>query len=494
MASRPGHSYSNIHNADNSRNHYGDAYYQYGPSPDQQAFRAVLDSLRYDGMDDRLNRLNSAERGTFEWALAGRDVEAGMEHYEESGVEGEKGEDSERDDGSDEEHFDTNEEEHASDRVVKEPRHDEDKEEHMDDEDHEESTDGEDYEESPDDEDDESEACSDDSRQHTGIVSEAFTSWLVADEENDGLFCFMGKPGSGKSTLMKYLATSYRVDQFLDQWTAGNAAIRAEHFFWILGDPVQKSREGLLRHLLYSALQSLPANGLELAKRVCGSRRLSSHSQRAWSYEELYDMLVRFVTGSKAKFFFLVDALDECDPQDLHDELAEEITRISKLPNIKMCVSCRPWNAFASKLQTNHTVRLHEMTYHDMELYIERRLGAAGGENELCCEFIDHPRTERVTKFVADFACAAEGVFLWTELAVRALSSELRKGVVLERLQEILKAFPVGLDQYFQQLIFDRITKTRQNTSDTAAALTLALKIAEGGESDKVENDLMAQP
>ena len=66
MASRSGHSYNNIYTSDASRNLFGDVYNQYGPSPDQQAFRAVLDSLRFDGMDDRLERLNSAERGTFD--------------------------------------------------------------------------------------------------------------------------------------------------------------------------------------------------------------------------------------------------------------------------------------------------------------------------------------------------------------------------------------------------------------------------------------------
>jgi hypothetical protein len=44
-ANRPRHSYSNIYTSDASRNHLGDVYNQYGPSPDQQAFRAVLDSV-----------------------------------------------------------------------------------------------------------------------------------------------------------------------------------------------------------------------------------------------------------------------------------------------------------------------------------------------------------------------------------------------------------------------------------------------------------------
>lgn len=66
MARRSEYSYSNIHNSDASRSHLGDIYNQYGPSPDQQTFQAVLDSLRYDGMYDRIDRLSSAERGTWD--------------------------------------------------------------------------------------------------------------------------------------------------------------------------------------------------------------------------------------------------------------------------------------------------------------------------------------------------------------------------------------------------------------------------------------------
>ena len=85
---------------------------------------------------------------------------------------------------------------------------------------------------------------------------------------------------------------------------------------------------------------------------------------------------------------------------------------------------------------------------------------------------------------MAGLANAAEGVFLWTELVIKALSSELRKGCDFEQLQKARTEFPVGLDEYFQQLVYNRITKTRQNTSDTAAALMLALKIEEFDEEN----------
>jgi hypothetical protein len=193
MASRSGHSYSNIYNSDASRSHLGDVYNQYGPSPDQQAFRAVLDSLRYDGMDDRRDRLNSAERGTFEWALAERAVEVGM---------------APEDDGEDEDE-DEDEDVESSERCVESDEHssrgdddggdDEDEDEDTDDE-YDEDYSGDGYEGDYLDE--------YDFWRSTKTIDGAFTDWLMSDGEEGNLFCFMGKPGSGKSTLM-YASSSW---------------------------------------------------------------------------------------------------------------------------------------------------------------------------------------------------------------------------------------------------------------------------------------------
>jgi hypothetical protein len=175
-ASRSGHIYTNIRSSDTSRNHLGDVYNQYGPSPDQKAFQAVLDSLRYDGMDDRRDRLNSAERGTFEWALAGRNIEDVGDCDDASDDDDD---DVERDVESDSMHFDNGSERGSGSN---------DGGEYTDNEDDPELTDGEDDE--------------DNLWHSTKIVDEAFTDWLISEEEGGSLFCFMGKPGSGKSTLM----------------------------------------------------------------------------------------------------------------------------------------------------------------------------------------------------------------------------------------------------------------------------------------------------
>lgn len=279
----------------------------------------------------------------------------------------------------------------------------------------------------------------------------------------------------------------------LKAWAQEKELIRADHFFWITGAPMQKSREGLLRHILHSVLQALPSNStgahLDLAKRVCASRWSSNNVYRPWTCDELYDTLSRLTLHKDAKFFFLIDGLDECEPQDRHTELANEILKLSQLPNVKLCVSSRPWNSFLTRFSHAQTLHLEDLTYSDMELYIKNRLADAEADNEICAE-ISRGSSE-TGYFIADIARTAEGVFLWTELVVKALSVELRKGRDLGQLKQTLLAFPAGLDEYFHQLILGRITKTGQNTIDTAAVIKLAIEVAKG---DTPERKILPEP
>lgn len=278
------------------------------------------------------------------------------------------------------------------------------------------------------------------------------------------------------------------MDQILEKQIEGKHLVRAEHFFWILGGHIQKTSEGLLRHLLFSALSSLYINPsvdrIELTKRVFGINRTLSNTQRVWAYDELYRTLIKLVACSDAKFFFLVDALDESEPQDCLGELAGEVLKISRLPNVKICVSCRSWTVFTSKFSLAQSLPLDKMTRCDMSLYVRNRLAYVGTQDCLSSERQADGRLLRTATIVKQIVYTAQGVFLWTELAVKALLSEMRKGCDREQLTKVLAEFPVSLDEYFHLLVFDRIPKTRQNISDTAAALTLAMKIANSKSSE----------
>ena len=139
MSDRGGHNYTNSYIAGEARAHLGDVYNNYGPSPDERLFLSVLESLRYDGMDDRRDRLNSAGRGTFRWTLHEQQTEVPKRRRTEN-------------------------------------------------------EDGEGFKEH---------SCIEDGDESDMSDSElgTFATWLGAGD-HDGLFCFFGKPGSGKSTLM----------------------------------------------------------------------------------------------------------------------------------------------------------------------------------------------------------------------------------------------------------------------------------------------------
>lgn len=290
----------------------------------------------------------------------------------------------------------------------------------------------------------------------------------------------------------RYLASNWRIDEALQTWDADRKLVRADHFFWALGKPTQKSREGLLRQILHSVLRSLSVDlntpELEYIKKACKSRWDSSHSNRAWEYEELYDMLIRLTSLAGAKFLLLIDALDECDPQDRLGELADEILRISQLPNVKLCIACRPWIPFTSRFKPEQArvIYLEQLTYHDMEVYVGSRFVSAEKDSGYCDEF--RGKSLKATRFIDSIVQVAEGVFLWIELVLKALCSELRKGSNFETLQGCLSEIPLDMDHYFQRLILDRVTRTRRNQSDTAAAFKLALQIQNSREIPPLEN------
>ncbi|KAK4454860.1 hypothetical protein QBC34DRAFT_433106 [Podospora aff. communis PSN243] len=78
-----------------------------------------------------------------------------------------------------------------------------------------------------------------------------FSRWL---QEGSGLFWIHGKPGSGKSTLMKHIFLSEKTRQFLHNWQGDAAEITAGFFFHYRGSTMQKSFEGVLRSLILQIL------------------------------------------------------------------------------------------------------------------------------------------------------------------------------------------------------------------------------------------------
>ncbi|KAF6812297.1 hypothetical protein CMUS01_13088 [Colletotrichum musicola] len=86
---------------------------------------------------------------------------------------------------------------------------------------------------------------------------ERFVSWL---RDENGLFYISGKPGSGKSTIMKSIANDSRTQHLLQGWAQddGKDLILVQFFFWNSGTKLQQNIEGLYRSILWEVLKQRP--------------------------------------------------------------------------------------------------------------------------------------------------------------------------------------------------------------------------------------------
>lgn len=128
------------------------------------------------------------------------------------------------------------------------------------------------------------------------------------------------------------------------------------------------------------------------------------------------------VSDSSKAFFFLIDGLDEFDSDC--DELAEFLleTTSNKL-NVKLCLASRPWLVFEDAFRLQPSLRMEDLTIHDIRLFV---LGTLD-QSPMYVGLRRHNRkdakglTEAVTKM-------ASGVFLWVRLVVKSLLDGLRDG------------------------------------------------------------------
>ncbi len=81
------------------------------------------------------------------------------------------------------------------------------------------------------------------------------TTWLTSAEAGP-IYWISGKPGSGKSTLMRFLFEHPSTMAHLQTWAGQQPVTKAGFFFWTSGSREQRSQTGLLRYLLHQLLSA----------------------------------------------------------------------------------------------------------------------------------------------------------------------------------------------------------------------------------------------
>ncbi|KAJ1323080.1 ankyrin repeat domain-containing protein 50 [Microdochium nivale] len=273
-----------------------------------------------------------------------------------------------------------------------------------------------------------------------------FHRWRDSDDydTHNGVLWIKGKPGAGKSTLMKHALARYRENYFRDH-------LIVAHFFNARGTTLEKTPLGLMRSIVHQLIQddemySLFTPVLRQKKQI-----FAREADWQWRLSELQGFIRSVVTRPSPglrPLFILVDALDECDEAVVRDvvlflESLSIHAHRGGLP-LRICLSSRHYPSIQMRKVVELTVDGMQGHRADIAKYVSETLRIQGTEME------------------AAIIEKADSVFLWVVIVVSILNKAYDEGRV-EAMQKALDELPEDLDKVFASIL--------NNVADTAETL-----------------------
>ncbi|KAI1123462.1 hypothetical protein F5Y10DRAFT_51486 [Nemania abortiva] len=272
-----------------------------------------------------------------------------------------------------------------------------------------------------------------------------FFQWLST---SSGSFWVSGKPGSGKSTLMKFVSRHAECQAALRTWAKDELLITASFYFWNSGTPMQKSLQGLLQTVLYQIMKACPM----LIPNIAPDRwanALSKDVGAPWTWDEAIETLDRFIgqDNIKCSTCLFIDGLDEFDGD--HSEMVRVFSKVSRTSNIKICLASRPYNVFVDAYGgvPDRMLRLQELTREDIRQYVYENFETHSSISRASIH------DEQYSTLVEDIVDKADGVFLWVYLVVRSLKDGITNADTPSKLQKRLQELPSDLSGYFSHIL-----------------------------------------
>ena len=278
----------------------------------------------------------------------------------------------------------------------------------------------------------------------------SFKDWLEGDGNDP--YWLSGKPGSGKSTLMKYISTEFssycQSHETLSIW--GDAVI-CSFFFWNLGSPLQKNYVGLLRSLLFQIAEQRP----EMIRIMSDQCKPTGSSQRepygstpiyTWTEKRLNDALTRFLQNKppSMRVCLFIDGLDEFVGDE--DLLVDTIHDLSHASGTKVCASSRPEQLFRQGFDASPQLKLQDLNYHDIHKATVKRLTPTLEAHVSCTQY-------EVGSLVHQVVEKSQGIFLWADLMTKELKTGAREAGSIEELRERLERTPETIDGLYKHML-----------------------------------------
>ncbi|KAJ4346643.1 uncharacterized protein N0V89_010574 [Didymosphaeria variabile] len=314
------------------------------------------------------------------------------------------------------------------------------------------------------------------------VSAATFVEWL---RSGDKIYWISGRPGSGKSTLMKFLCTHPETTEHLEAWAKGDEVIIAEYFFWNAGkNRLQKSQEGLLRSIIYQILRQRPEyirlvfpgvwsvydtdNTRPSASEGSGVDPELPVDEEGWF--NALKCTCKLLTQSGKRLFLFIDGLDEFEGNKL--DIISLIQDLRSLDLVKLCVSSRQWNEFEDAYGRKGTSKLYMQDFNDEDIssYIDDTFSHDENYKEL------EDTETRGRALVEEIVSRSNGVFLWVILVVRSFQEGLREGDSITRLQKRLQELPTELEEYFERILFHDVKQAYRDQAAQMFFITLEAK------------------
>jgi len=283
-----------------------------------------------------------------------------------------------------------------------------------------------------------------------------FVEWL---EEKDDIYWIRGKPGSGKSTLMKFIAGHAKTTQKLQRWSDGRQITVASHFFSSVGSSLQRSQEGLFRAILFKIFRACPEL-ISMALLSLSSIFQFQGTPHAWTTEQLEAMVnaVSRYAQLPSKFAFFIDGLDEYEGEP--EQVIRFLFELAESPDIKICVSSRPWARFVETFGKDPTLflTLEDLTGDDIRNFTHDTFHS----HQI---FRQHVGDPRYTSLVDEVVKRADGVFLWVFLVCKSLLDGMGYADRVADLERRLSWVPPDLESFFNQIILSTDGFYREQTA-----------------------------
>jgi ankyrin repeat protein/nucleoside phosphorylase len=262
-----------------------------------------------------------------------------------------------------------------------------------------------------------------------------YLDWLDNTKlgEHHGFLWMKGKPGTGKSTIMKFALANARKTM--------KDRIIMSFFFNARGEDLEKSTVGLYRALLSEILERVPE--LQCVFDTLQLRTWNSGGHHQWGVELLKDLFEQAILRlEQSSLMCFIDALDECAEHQVRDMISffEHVGELAVDAGIHFRV------LFSSRHYPYITIK------RGLELILEGQEGHIQDITNYVNSELKIGHSNRAMQIRGELQEKASGVFMWVILVVGILNKEYDGGRV-HVLQQILRRIPGDLHELFRDIL-----------------------------------------